>query len=571
MFLCVAATPLAQAAERLDAIAAVVNGVAVTCYEVDVAKAELQKQLQQKGVDLPSDAVLFDKARDGRVMRALQHQEAQQLELKISPDEVDAAIKDVEKRNNLQAGQLEGALKAQGIDMPTYRENLEDRLLNTRLINIAVRSKVSISEEAMREYYRKNLKDPKAVREVRLAQIFVAMPAEADAKTVEVTRQKADVLYQRIQAGGDFESMATLDSDAPNARDGGDMGWVTPGAVSGAFAQVFDLKLGETTPPLRSAAGFHIVKVMDERVSKPANMLPYEEVHARHILIKVPESSDLNTQIRIRARVEKIAKEMQGTSDEAFAVRAKELSQGPSAAQGGDLGWFKRGRMIPAFDDAVFAMKPGETSGVVSTDFGLHVIRLVEKRTVNPNSFEAYKPNIEQLLIDTEMQQQVPRWMNGLKAKANIELRTCKGTTTAEPNKHIADELKAKPVEKTSVAKQEADDEAAKMALIAWIDAWEAQDMEAYFAAYAGMDSPDQRFTDFKKWKAYKQRVIPQNKDINIAVSNFETEVLEPGKAVQITFDQHYQSKKFDDYDRKVIVMNYLDGDWKIISEATSK
>lgn len=566
--------PLAQA-ERLDAIAAVVNGVAVTCYEVDVAKEALQQQLQQKGVDLPGDAVLFEKARDARVMRTLQQQEAQQLELKISPEEVDAAIKDVEKRNNLQPGQLESALKAQGMDMRTYRENLKDRLLNTRLINIAVRSKVNISEEAMREYYRKNLKDPKPVREVRLSQIFVAMPAEADANTVEITRKKAEALYQRIKAGGNFESMASLESDAPNASDGGDMGWVSPGAVSGAFAQVFNLQLGETTPPLRSAAGFHIVKVMNERVRKPESTQPYEEVHARHILIKVPESADLNTQIKIHARVEKIAKEMQGTSDEAFAVRAKELSQGPSASRGGDLGWFKRGRMIPAFDDAVFALKPGETSGVVSTDFGLHVIRLVEKRTVNPNSFEAYKQNIEQLLIDTEMQQQVPRWMNGLKARANIELRTCKQTPVVAPRNHAAAEVNPTPVElvavEASVPNQAADDEEAKLALIAWIDAWEAQNLDAYFAAYAGSHSPDPRFASFDKWKAYKQRVIPNNQDIKIVVSNFETEVLEPGKAVKIAFDQHFKSRKFDDHDRKVIVMNYLDDGWKIIKEANSK
>ncbi|MDX8383984.1 MAG: peptidylprolyl isomerase, partial [Ghiorsea sp.] len=238
-------------------------------------------------------------------------------------------------------------------------------------------------------------------------------------------RKKAAVYYKKLMQGSGFSRMVSLKSDAPNAADGGDMGWVSPGAVSGAFAQVFDLKVGEVTKGIRSPAGFHILKVMDERMHKPENTEPYDEVHGRHILIKVPESADLATQAKIHERVERIAKEMQGTSDEAFVVRAKELSQGPSASRGGDLGWFKRGQMVAAFEDVAFAMQPGDTSGVVSSQFGLHVIRLVDKRTVNPNAFEAHKANIERLLMDTEMQQQVPRWMRSIKNKADISYKTC--------------------------------------------------------------------------------------------------------------------------------------------------
>ncbi|WP_232507773.1 peptidylprolyl isomerase [Ghiorsea bivora] len=413
-------------AERLDAIAAVVNGEVVTCYEVEQAEKTLKDQLVQQGIALPSDSVIYQRSLDARVMRALQHQEAQNLEIKVGAEEVEAAMADVEKRNKLEPGQLESVLRAQGIDVDNYRQTLKDRLLNSRLMNIAVRSKISISEEAMREYYRKHLKNPKPAREVRVAQLFIALPAEADSAAVEATRQRVNALYQQLKSGADFTRMVTLESDAPDSTSGGDMGWVSPGAVKGAFAQVFSLKVGELTDVIRSSGGFHILKVTDERMRKPQSTEAYEEVHARHILIKVPDSADMNTQMKIRQRAEKIAKEMQGVSDKAFAVRAKELSQGPSASRGGDLGWFKPGQMVPAFDQVVFTMKAGETSGVVETQFGLHIIRVVEKRKVNPNAFEARKAEIEQRLIEAEMQQQVPRWLNSLKEQAQIKEMSCK-------------------------------------------------------------------------------------------------------------------------------------------------
>jgi len=412
-------------AERLDALAAIVNGEAVTCYEVHNTKESLKKQLRQQKSTLPAEDVLYQRALDTRVMRVLQHQEAQKLQLHIEDAEIAAAIADVESKNKLQPGQLKEVLEAQGVDMISYRETLEDRLLSSRLINLVVRSKLTISEESMREYYRKHLQNPKAVREVRLAQLFLAVEAGASASSVEAMRKKAQRFHASLQHGADFLGLVALNSDAPDASSGGDMGWVSPGAVSGAFEQVFQRGVGEITDVIRSSAGFHIIKVTEERLRKPENTKPYKEVHARHILIQVPDSATLDTQVKIHARVERIAKEMQNTSDEAFAVRAKELSQGPSASQGGDLGWFKRGQMVAAFEEVAFAMQPGETSGVVTSQFGLHVVRLVDKRTVNPNAFEARKAAIEKLLKDSEMRQQVPRWLNGLKATASIVHKSC--------------------------------------------------------------------------------------------------------------------------------------------------
>jgi len=555
-------------AERLDAVAAVVNGEAITCSEVEAAYQGLKTQLQAQGVAALSEEVMRQRAIDSRVMRTLQYQEAQSLEMKVSPAEVDAAIAEVETRNNLQPGQLQAALKAQGVDMDSYRETLEDKLLNGRMINVAVRSKINISEEAMREYYRKYLEDPQPVREVRIAQVFVALPADAKSDVVERLRVKAQNILQRLRGGEQFDRLVAIESDAPNATEGGDMGWVSPGAVSGGFMSIFELKVGDYSEVIRSPAGFHVIKVTEERVQKPENMLPYEEVHARHILLQVPESADMPTQLKIRERAEKIATEMQGTSDEAFAVRAKELSQGPSASRGGDLGWFKPGQMVPAFDAVVFDMQPGETSKIVTTQFGLHIIRLIEKRKVNPNAFEAHKDNIERVLMDAELQQQVPRWMNELKDKATIVYKQCMPDSVSVkevPAAQASDPEKAKD---EVVVEQKISPEDA---LQAWAKAWAAKDLDGYFAAYDASVSPDSRYSDFAKWQAYKRRVINGNNDIAVTLSNVAVTAMEDGTSATVTFDQHFKSNKFDDNDKKIIKMIWLDGQWKIVSEATIK
>jgi len=566
-------------AERLDAIASVVNGEVITCYEVGQDEQKLKTQMKQQGSKLPDESVLFERALAARTMRTIQNQEAEKIGIKVGSDEINAAIADVEKRNHLESGQLESVLKSQNIEMRDYRESIRDRLLNTRLMNIAVRSKIAISEETMREYYRKNLENPKDVREVRISQLFIALPAASDDMAVQKTKAKALAVIEAVNSGEDFTRLVSLQSDAPDASSGGDMGWLSPGAVKGAFAQIFTLKVGEITDVIRSAAGFHILKVTDERMQKPQDSVAYEEVHARHILLKIADSADTKTQLKIRERAEKISQELQNTSDEAFAVRAKELSQGPSASRGGDLGWFKRGQMVPAFEEAAFSLKAGETSGVVNSPFGLHIIRVVEKRTVNPNSFEARKDGIQQTLIEAEMQQQVPRWLNSLKAQAKILPGSCEQVAsfkTPESEDVIGevatDNSNAETRKNENMSTEaEPDGNAAKEALSVWEKAWETQDLETYFNAYDSRVSPSQRFSTFTAWKKYKQRVIPANKNIQVSIDDLVIEPLEQDKLMKLTFAQHFESNTYDDHDKKVLVMENVNGAWKIISESVIK
>ncbi|MDX8396871.1 MAG: peptidylprolyl isomerase [Mariprofundaceae bacterium] len=413
----------ATTAIQLDSIAASVYNKALTCYDVEKSLNELQQQLQQSGAQV-SSAQLYSRALDSSIMWRLQQREARILEIKASEEEINAAIRSVEKSNQLQDGELKLALQAQGIDYNNYRDNLEKRILSNKLINIAVRGRLKISEESLREYYRKYLANPKPIREIHLAQIFINLASNPSPEDVEKAANKASKILQQLE-NNSFSKLVTLYSDAPDASSGGDMGWFSRGGIAPNFTEVFELNLGTFSKVIRSPAGFHIIQVSQERWKQPEVGESHDEIHARHILLKIPKSADENTRAKIINRAQNISKNMQNADDEAFATRAKDLSQGPSASRGGDLGWFKQGQMVKAFEDVAFDLKAGQTSGIVESPFGLHIIRVLAKRHVDPNSFEARRNQIQEVLINAEMQSQVPRWLKGLKAKAPIERFTC--------------------------------------------------------------------------------------------------------------------------------------------------
>ncbi|MDQ6959774.1 MAG: peptidylprolyl isomerase [Mariprofundaceae bacterium] len=414
-------------AEVMDSIAAIVNNQAITCYQIQQDANDLTQQLKQSGMKkIPDAKRLQERLLEARIAQTLQLQEAKKQTLGISGDEVNKAIAKVEDSNKIPAGQLLDILKARGMDVNRYKKTLKERLLIAKLSNIAVRSRIQVSEESMREYYRKYMEHPAPLREIQLAEIAVTLPVDPSPEQAAKARKKIKTLRRKILAGGDFARLATLQSDAADASQGGEMGWFLPGSMPPRFAPVFALPVGGVSQPIRSPAGFYLFTITNERLRQPKQRAEaYDQVHARHILLKLSAAMTDAEKANIRTKAEQIAEEMKGASDEEFATRARETSQGPSAAKGGDLGWFKRGTMVPAFDKAAFSLKAGETSGVVKSPFGLHIIRVADHKHIDPNSFEAHRDEIQNILMNIEMQDQMPRWLAGLRAKAIIERRSC--------------------------------------------------------------------------------------------------------------------------------------------------
>jgi peptidyl-prolyl cis-trans isomerase C len=153
----------------------------------------------------------------------------------------------------------------------------------------------------------------------------------------------------------------------------------------------------------------------------PKNFQESERVHASHILITAPKDADAATKAQAKAKAEAILKDVKAGKD--FATLAKQNSQDPgSAANGGDLGYFQQGQMVGPFNDTAFSLKPGAVSGVVETDFGYHIIKVIEKQPGRTVPLDEAKPKIEQFLEGQNREKQTGAFVNGLRAKGKVEV-----------------------------------------------------------------------------------------------------------------------------------------------------
>jgi peptidyl-prolyl cis-trans isomerase C len=145
-----------------------------------------------------------------------------------------------------------------------------------------------------------------------------------------------------------------------------------------------------------------------------------EMVHASHILVRVDEKADAAAKKKARAEIDSVLKQAKAGVD--FAKLAKEHSQDSSAAQGGDLGEFAKGRMVPEFDKVAFELKPGQISDVVTTQFGYHIIKVIDRKPGQTVPFEATSQQIKQFLTAQKKQQHQDAFVDGLRKKAKIEV-----------------------------------------------------------------------------------------------------------------------------------------------------
>jgi peptidyl-prolyl cis-trans isomerase SurA len=197
-------------------------------------------------------------------------QQATELKLSISSDQIDASIEEIKKQNNLTDDQLREALRTQGMTMAAYRSDLRRQLLRYRVLNIAVGSRVNISDDEVRAYYERHMKDGSNVQ-VRAAHVFVAIPDGADAATVADKQAQAQKILERAKAGEDFAKLARETSDdAATRNDGGDLGYFGKDMLPKAIEEVvFAMKVGDVRGPIRVDRGFHVIKVVDRKIKDP--------------------------------------------------------------------------------------------------------------------------------------------------------------------------------------------------------------------------------------------------------------------------------------------------------------
>ena len=405
-----------SAVVSVDRVVAIVNDEALTQYELDDARRIVQQQLRQQKVQPPAADVLDKQVLERLITQRALLQEAKEGGVKIDDSQVERAIQRIAQENKLSAEEFRKLLAQENIPYTKYRDDIRNEMIVQRLREREVDSKVQVSDAEVDQYLATLKAQNAGETEYRLAHILVSVPEQASSDQIESRRRRAEEALRSIKSGADFAQVAAAFSDATDALQGGSLGWRTGARLPTVFAEaVREQKVGTVSGVLRSAAGFHIVKLLEKRSHDEATLV--DQTHARHILVRVNE---LTSEAEAKSKIERMKDRLDTGAN--FADLAKLNSEDASAAKGGDLGWLSAGDTVAEFDDAMKKLQPNQVSPPIRTSFGWHLIEVLERRkqdvTIDRARNEA-QTAIRQRKADEAFQD----WVRQVRDKAFVEIR----------------------------------------------------------------------------------------------------------------------------------------------------
>jgi peptidyl-prolyl cis-trans isomerase SurA len=400
---------------KLDRIVAVVNEDVIAASELNSRVRELVTQLEQKGATLPPMEIIQSQVLERMIAKRLQLQMAKQLGLTVDDATVTKAIANIAETNQVTLLQLKQILEADGVNFDLFREQLREDILINRLKQKEVINRIVITDQDVRNFLERETGSSRQRSAVHLLHILIATPEGASPEDVQAAREKAERLVKELRGGADFSSMAIRESDARQALEGGDLGWMEPSRIPSLFIQEVDkMEPGDISDPIRNASGFHIIELAEVKGTQRTIVT---QTHARHILITTNEIvSDSEAKHHLETLRERII------GGESFEALARSHSDDKaSAIKGGDLGWTNPGDMVPAFEQQMDDLQPNQISEPFKTQFGWHIVQVLERRD-HDNTEEVMKNNARMELRKQKADEAIELWLRRLRDEAYVEI-----------------------------------------------------------------------------------------------------------------------------------------------------
>ena len=408
--------PAAGRVILLDRIIAVVNDEVITRRDLDDRIKVVLSQLRSQGTPLPAPDVLEKQVLERVIYNQVQLQYAKETGLRVEDSILEKAVNRIAADNKISVAAMRQALEKDGVNFNKFREELRDEIIMVRLREREVDNKIQIADSEIDNVLSTLQAQDGKVEEFNLSHILVRVPEQASPEQLQQRRARAEQALAQIKGGADFRQVAASFSDAPDAVQGGAMGWRELAQLPTIFAEaVKELKSGEVGSVLRSPNGFHIVRV-NERRGQDAPMI-VSQTHARHILIKTTELVSEND---AKERLVKLKERLDNSAD--FAELARLQSEDGSASRGGDLGWLSPGDTVPEFEKAMDGLKPGQISEPARSPFGWHLIQVLERRNQDMSQ-QQQRLRARQALRAQKADDAYQEWVRQLRDKAFVEYR----------------------------------------------------------------------------------------------------------------------------------------------------
>ena len=402
--------------ELLDRVVAVVDSGVIMESQLNSRVEEILQRIKNDNAELPPLNLIEEQVLDRLIIEEIQLQIADRAGIKISDSELNQTLARVAAQNNLSLEEFRIKLESEGTSYRSFRDTIRKELIIQRVQRGKVGAKIDISEQEIENFINSEEGKTQLAEQYNVQHILLSVSRGSTEKEIEEIKINANSLISRLNDGENFEKLAASFSAGQNALEGGYLGWRTEAELPSLFAEVVtELKVGEIASPLRSGAGFHILKLIDKR----GNTVKFlDQTLARHILV---QPSEIRTENQAEELINTIYERL--TSGEDFKQLARQYSEDPGTKMdGGELGWSNPGDYDPAFEQTLNATKIGELSKPVKSSFGWHVIEVMDRRNEDVSQ-EEQKDRAFRIIFDRKFEQELQSTLIELRAEAYVDIK----------------------------------------------------------------------------------------------------------------------------------------------------
>ncbi|MCC6075039.1 peptidylprolyl isomerase [Pseudomonas sp. GCM10022188] len=401
----------------LDRVVAIVDNDVIMQSQLDRRLQEVQQNLAKRGGEQPPREALAPQVLERLIVENLQLQIGERSGIRIGDEELNQAMATIAQRNKLTLEQFRAALARDGLSYDEAREQVRREMIISRVRQRRVAERIQVSDQEVENFLASDLGKLQLSEEFHLANILVPLSEGASAQEIQEAGRKAVEIYNQLGRGADFARLAAAHSAGENALEGGEIGWRKAAQLPPPFdAMIGALSPGQVTEPVRTPAGFILIKLIDKRGGDSG--LLREEFHVRHILLK---PSEIRSDEQTRVLAERLYERLQAGED--FAALAKSFSEDPgSALNGGDLNWVDPGALVAEFREVMSETPPGQLSQPFRSPFGWHVLQVLERRTSDASG-KAREQQALNLLRNRKYDEELQNWLRQIRSEAYVETR----------------------------------------------------------------------------------------------------------------------------------------------------
>ena len=406
--------PLHAATEIIDQVVAIVDDDVIMASELRERVASVSQNLQSRGVQMPPEDVLIRETLDRLILESIQLQMGTRYGVRISDAQLNDAVQRIAAQNRMTMDQFRQALENEGQSYASMREQVRKEMIIQRVQGGNVNQRIQITEQEVDNFIATG--DGQQLTQAQYHILHALLPVSPDASEAEIASAgaHAEKVVQRIRGGERFDK-AVESSPAPYIFSGGDLGWRKLDDLPSLFSDIApQMSVGETSDPIRSDSGFHLIFMAEVRGGEQV----VAQTEVRHILIK---PSEIMTDSQARNLVAEL--KSRALAGEDFGELAREYSEDiGSAAEGGSLGWTTPGQMVPEFETAMNATAVGEISDPVKTQFGWHILEVQDRREEDMTD-RASRAKAMDYLHNRKYQEELDAWLRQIRDEAFVDIK----------------------------------------------------------------------------------------------------------------------------------------------------